>query len=385
MKYRYESFGGIVASEEPPFLAFVDRAYMRELGLARSPLWQGPDHIGVLSAPLEVHFAVTNRCSRKCLHCYMGSGPTEAGELDTDQFKSALDLLAELNVFHVALGGGEALEREDLFAIAAYARQRGLVPNLTSNGCLITGPRAEQMRIFGQVNLSLDGTAEHSAVFRGTSNFDVVDRAATHLIAAGVSTGINCVLGRRNFEQMEPLFAYAQDRGLSEIEILRYKPAGRAAGHYEAERMTDSQSRNLVPTLAELGGRYGITAKIDCSLVPMLCWGKPPIELLEKSATYGCEAGNVLLGIRANGAVAGCSFLGASGLSVFDLRDGNARRNAFLPYVEWTETAPEPCQSCEYLTICKGGCRAVSAHVTGDPMAPDPECPFVVDFYAGSD
>jgi hypothetical protein len=29
MKYRYENFGGIVASENPPFLAFVDRTYMR--------------------------------------------------------------------------------------------------------------------------------------------------------------------------------------------------------------------------------------------------------------------------------------------------------------------------------------------------------------------
>ena len=32
MKYRFENFGGIVAGENPPFLALVDREYMRQLG-----------------------------------------------------------------------------------------------------------------------------------------------------------------------------------------------------------------------------------------------------------------------------------------------------------------------------------------------------------------
>ena len=33
MKHRYENFGGIIASDAPPFLAFVDRQFMRDLGL----------------------------------------------------------------------------------------------------------------------------------------------------------------------------------------------------------------------------------------------------------------------------------------------------------------------------------------------------------------
>jgi hypothetical protein len=33
MQYRYENFGGIISSQAPPFLAYVDRNYMRQLGL----------------------------------------------------------------------------------------------------------------------------------------------------------------------------------------------------------------------------------------------------------------------------------------------------------------------------------------------------------------
>ena len=81
------------------------------------------------------------------------------------------------------------------------------------------------------------------------------------------------------------------------------------------------------------------------------------------------------LGIRASGAVAGCSFMGDSGLTVWDLKNKDTRLETFQPYFDYIKSAPEPCKSCDYLTICKGGCRAVSAHVTGDPMAPDPDCP----------
>ncbi len=382
MKYRYESFGGIIASDEPPFLAFVDRQYMRELELDASPLWEGSEEVGVLTAPLEVHFAITNACDGGCAHCYMDSGERDSKELDTAEFKKALDLLKSLDVFHIALGGGEALLRADLFEVACYARDIGLVPNLTTNGLHITKEIAKKMTCFGQVNLSLDGVGETSGVFRGTENFETVDRAAGHLLGAGISAGINCVLGRRNFDSLPDLFAYAKKKGLTEIELLRFKPVGRAADRFADERTTHAQNRALVPLLTELAKKYETTAKIDCSFVPMLCYGRPDAELLEKTATYGCEAGNVLLGIRANGTVAGCSFMGDSGLTVWDLKNPGPRLETFQPYFDYIKSAPEPCKSCDYLTICKGGCRAVSAHVTGDPMAPDPDCPFVVEYEA---
>lgn len=105
MKYRFETFGGIIASEDPPFLAFVDREYMRGLGLRDDLSWSSEDEtIGLLSAPTEVHFAITNRCQAGCPHCYMGAGSEDPGELSTESVKRALDILAKLKVFHVALG-----------------------------------------------------------------------------------------------------------------------------------------------------------------------------------------------------------------------------------------------------------------------------------------
>ncbi len=380
MKHRFETFGGIIASEDPPFLAFVDRQYMRELGLGESPLWGGSNEgIGLLSAPTEVHLAATSACPVRCDHCYMDGGERVDGEMDVATFERGLKVLADMGVFHVALGGGEALTRKEIFTLAERARELGLVPNLTISGSLLTPSLAERMSVFGQVNVSVDGVGAHRGVFREAERCAEADAAIEMLVAAGVPTGINCVVGRRNFAGIADLFDYGKDKGVNEIEFLRFKPVGRGASVYAAERTTYEQNVAITPLLAELSEQTGLCAKIDCSFVPMMCHHEPPLEVLEATATYGCEAGNVLLGVRSDGSVAGCSFLPSQGLSLFELRDRWETDPSFQQLRTWTQHAPEPCRSCGYLELCKGGCHAVAAFVTGDLSSPDPDCPRVVD------
>jgi len=68
----------------------------------------------------------------------------------------------------------------------------------------------------------------------------------------------------------------------------------------------------------------------------------------------------------------------ASRPAVTDLADYWRTPDAFGAFRQWRD-AREPCASCTYHELCRGGCKVVSAHVTGDPAAPDPECPRVVD------
>ncbi|MBW2527802.1 MAG: radical SAM protein [Deltaproteobacteria bacterium] len=384
MKHRFETFGGIIASEEPPLLAFVDRQFMRELGCGDSPLWTGADEsIGLLSAPTEVHLAATNACPVRCGHCYMQAGEPRAAEMDTGTFRRALQALADMGVFHVALGGGEALFRSDLFELAAATRQLGMVPNLTISGAVMNPELARRMAVFGQVNVSIDGVGARYGAFRDAAQFERADRAIAQLRDAGVPTGINCVVGRTTFDGIAELFEYAKRVGCNEIEFLRLKPTGRAAARYLTERTTYEQNVALAPLLLSLSERHGLCAKVDCSFVPMLCYHRPPLEALEATATYGCEAANVLLGVHSDGTVAGCSFLPAAGVSVFELRERWADHDSFRELRSWPERGPEPCRSCAYLSLCKGGCHAVAAFVSGSPDEADPDCPWVVEHRRG--
>ena len=379
MRYRFEDFGGIVASEAPPLLAFVDRQYMREMGLPDSARWLRTDEksVGLLSAPVEVHFACTNRCSLGCSHCYMDSGKKDPRELDTQQFKQALDTLSGMGVFHVAMGGGEALERSDLFELAAHARQTGLVPNLTTNGQLVDNGNAVRMRVFGQVNLSLDGVGEASRTYRDGADFSTIDRAFDRLKKAGVSAGINCVVGRNNLDHLPELFRYAEDKGISEIELLRFKPSGRGMAHYGAHRPSPEQNRLIYPLFEQLSEQFHIKTKIDCSFVPMLCYHRPPKELLDALCVCGCEAGNFLLGAHSDGRICGCSFLPVLDMNLMELPEKWDDAPALQRYRGWAEMTCEPCASCDYLGVCKGGCHAVALYAVGDMDAPDPDCPWV--------
>ena len=374
MKYRLEEFGGIISSDDPPFLAFVDQEYLRGCGVEEAELWQ--QKTGLLTAPTEVHISRTNRCSAGCEHCYMDSGDPLPNEMSTEDFKKALKALVDMGVFHVALGGGEAMESGDLFEVAHYAREIGLVPNLTTGGHLVTPENVDKLKVFGQVNLSLDSISP--SPFRPKSRIEQVTKILNLLVEHGIRAGINTVLGCQNFDEIEALCEYAKTNKLEEIEFLRLKPVGRAEKTYLDQRMTQTQARSLLPVLQAAREKYGVTLKIDCSLVPMLCYTKPEKEVLEMLALHGCEAGHILAGVTSEGFVSGCSFLPATDVQVKNLE--NEWQNVFPEYRLWNNNAVEPCKSCDYLKICKGGCHAVSSAVLGSMDLPDPDCPFVVDY-----
>lgn len=383
LQARYEQFGGIVASEEPPFLAHVDRDFMKKLGYESSSLWQGDEDDNMqLSAPLEVHFSITNRCSAGCSHCYTGATSNASGELSYEKICKTIDKLAEMGVFHIALGGGEALEREDLFDVAAYARSKGIVPNLTTSGYLITKENIDRFSVFGQVNVSIDTVNESGDLLRKGAikrRFEALEL----LQKSGVRCGINTVVTRDTLEDLPELIKTVKRLKIREIELLRLKPAGRAADQlYYDNRLTDEQNRQFLPLLKKLFKKYRVHLKIDCSFVPMVVWHNPNKKLLEQLSLYGCEAGAVLLGISPKGEVSGCSFLSANE-SIENFPESLKNSEHLNECRNWTNSAPEPCVNCEYLKLCRGGCRAVSLYTDNNFSAPDPECPRVIEYQKG--
>ena len=109
--------------------------------------------------------------------------------------------------------------------------------------------------------------------------------------------------------QLEEVMALAQKHKLQDVEFLRYKPWGRGKNNYNSMRLTNNQYKKIFPLLRKLSQKYKVTAKVDCSFIPMMCYHQPDKERMEQFAVYGCEAGNVLLGIRSDGTFSGCSFL----------------------------------------------------------------------------
>jgi radical SAM protein with 4Fe4S-binding SPASM domain len=382
---RFERFGAIVQLVVPRALVFVDRAMARRVLAVRGEpaAWRGGETtLGdeVLSAPLEAHLQLTNRCTAGCTGCYTGASAQGAPhEWGLAEWTRAIDALADAGVFHVALGGGESAALPWLGELAAHARRRGIVPNLTTSGLDGLDRLLEIANVFGQINVSIDGLGATYAAVRGFDGFARADAALRALRATKREIGINVVVTRANFGELDELFAYARDRRLSEVELLRFKPSGRGARAYAGLRCTDEQHRAFLPTVLAAAKRHRVRVKVDCSYTPMLAHHRPDRALLAELAVYGCTGGDFLVGAKPDGRLSACSFMSspASRPTVIQLADYWTAPDAFGAFRRWRD-AQEPCASCEYHSLCRGGCRVVSAHTTGDPSAPDPECPRVI-------
>ena len=384
LKARFERFGAIVQLTVPRALVFVDRAMARRVVKGDSPLWREPEsELGehVLSAPLEAHLQITNRCGAGCTGCYTGASPQGAPrEWGLDDWKRAIDSLADAGVFHVALGGGESAALPWLGDLAEHARGRGIIPNLTTSGLEGLDALVAIADRFGQINVSLDGLGATYAAVRGFDGFARADAAIRKLRAVKREVGINVVVTRHTFDELDGLFAYAAERRLSELELLRFKPSGRGAAAYRDQRCSDAQHRAFLPTILAAAKKHRVRVKVDCSYTPMLAHHKPDRTLLAELAVYGCTGGDFLVGAKPDGRLSACSFAASptSRPSVNDLAAYWAAPDAFGAFRTWRD-AREPCASCSYHDLCRGGCKVVSAHAAGDLSAPDPECPRVVD------
>lgn len=386
-RYRFERFGGVLMFERPALLVTGDRAWMRSLGLDGGAAWRGEpaeEETPRLSAPVEAHLALTNACMAGCSHCYQSSGDPLPGELGREGMLDLVDRLADAGVFHLALGGGESFLLPWMFEVAERARARGMVPNVTTSGLVMSEDLARRCRVFGRVNVSLDGTdPEGYGELRRAESFPKVDRAVRLLRKHHPRVGVNTVVTRRNAEHLEGIVRWAASRGLDEVELLRLKPAGRGAAGWWERRPTEEQNRALLGRLLAIRRRTPrVSLKVDCSFAPMVAATGADPEVLAFFSVLGCEGGDYLVGIDAAGRAKPCSFEhdagGGNRLPAAGLAARWRSPDTFPEYRGYAAAPPEPCASCPHRRVCRGGCRVVAKFVTGDPRAPDPECPRVL-------
>ncbi|HWZ83225.1 MAG TPA: radical SAM protein [Terriglobales bacterium] len=92
-------------------------------------------------APLEVSIEMTRRCPLECKHCYnnlpMGDLAARNRELSKEEHFGLLDQLVEMGAFWLLYTGGEIFARKDFLEIYTYAKQKGFLITLFTNGILI--------------------------------------------------------------------------------------------------------------------------------------------------------------------------------------------------------------------------------------------------------
>jgi radical SAM protein with 4Fe4S-binding SPASM domain len=84
---------------------------------------------------------LTERCNNNCVHCLINRPqhdlPAQVQEMSTVFVKNVLDQACDLGCLKVTFTGGEPLLRGDMKELYSYARQKGLLVSLFTNGRLL--------------------------------------------------------------------------------------------------------------------------------------------------------------------------------------------------------------------------------------------------------
>jgi len=368
-RVRFEHFGGIIATEEPATLLWVDRDYLRTRGFDGGAVWEGPDP-GCLSGPVEVEIAITTRCNLGCPCCYTSAG-RGGRDVDLKEVERFLHAAARAGAFHVAFGGGEPLLHPDLLPMGRIARERGMLPSLTTNGRLVTPKWAKQAKgLFARVNVSIDlpgGPRDPSMPLS-----ESLDAVRT-LVDAGITCGCNLILTEGIMPQLDRAFSEVSKAGADSMMILRAKPSGRGSDVHEKMRLSSETQAALIPRLLELAEKYSLPFHLDCAFAPLLMASSVSRARLEELGAYGCIAGDLLATVDPDGFVHPCSHLDFTVGRVEDLSSLWADRLAWGASRGRDSRLTGKCSGCGVRDLCRGGCAVVNAHYGLGLDQPDPE------------
>lgn len=191
--------------------------------------------------PSVIVFYATVRCNLSCPMCVDEKLKKRTDELSFVEIKKIIDQIAFFRpLFYIT--GGECLLRKDIGEIIRYAKKKGLICSLTTNGTLLTGAKAKQLVESGldRISVSIDGPKGIHDQIRGKGSFKKTIRGV-HLLQqlkkgkkqvlpsvkmAAVVTGLN-------ISRLEEIIKIAETLEIPEVVLnqLDYKSLKVAQAH----------------------------------------------------------------------------------------------------------------------------------------------------------
>lgn len=198
---------------------------------------------GINTLPLNGTLEVTVRCNLRCRHCYLpiavrqgdenaksdfplsgclplpssASFPTRSA-MGFDEIRSYLDEIVEEGCLWLLITGGEPLVRSDFMDIYQYAKHKGLLISLFTNGTLVTDQIAAQLAEYPPftIEVSLYGATANTyeAVTGVSGSFERCLRGIDLMQARGLPLQLKSMMLKANAHELVRIEELASQRGL---------------------------------------------------------------------------------------------------------------------------------------------------------------------------
>lgn len=177
--------------------------------------------------PAAGSLELTFQCNLRCVHCYLGDhrvGPPPETELSTEEIYHIFDQMADAGTLWLLLTGGEPLLRVDFQEIYLYAKRKGFVITLFTNGTLLTDHLADMLADYPPFNteITLYGATEttYERVTGIKGSYARCMRGIDLLVKRNIPLRLKAMAMSLTVAEIPAMKAYAESIGVD----FRYDP-----------------------------------------------------------------------------------------------------------------------------------------------------------------
>ncbi len=342
-----------------------------------------------------IHWSITGRCNMKCRHCYVDAPDALYGELPLADCVAIMDQMLEANIYTISLTGGEPLVRPDWWEFYQELKKRRIsVESIYTNGLLVTDKWLERFEKYEDrkllFSLSFDGIGHHDWL-RGRDGMErITIDTIQRLVKRGYPVEIETALYKDNAPAMPDTCALLAELGVRNWKISEISKSNAweqyAQEHTASQKEVNNCYLQILDRFSQLGRPFAL--QLDHRYLYSTRTGKAT-ALANHGDAEGkslkqpiCSCMRLHPYLLPNGTLMPCMPLSNCGLDhempnllKTPLCEILSDESKFFDFISIT---PEEmfaknnsqCGTCEYRTICCGGCRA-KAHACGNLYGPD--------------
>jgi MoaA/NifB/PqqE/SkfB family radical SAM enzyme len=299
---------------------------------------------------LSVGIGLTNDCNLRCAHCYRDTDHID--HLSLEQIKTICE---NLPVGGIGFGTGENALNPEFVPIVEYLYAQGIRLNLASNGYSLMDLDEGHLRMFHDVDVSIDfPTEKEQDRFRGQGNWDLVHQAIARCRSLNIPVSILATLMVINYTRMDELAGLARKNGAA-LRVNAYQAVKTDAFKLSYEQFWEGYRR-----------LFGAAEVVSCS--------EPVVRAAMGLEDVRSPCGHSSIRFNPRGQVIPCVYWPLRGdpaptiadlpLLGPDIMDGDEFRRA--------RGEPSVASGCP----CRGGCATRRA-LNGILDAHDDYCPWV--------
>lgn len=319
--------------------------------------------------PVQVAIEVTRRCPLECLHCYNNLAMDDLGakrrELSKEEHLRILDELADLGCFWLLYTGGEIFARRDFLEIYTYAKQKGFLITLFTNGTLINERIADYLAEWPPfvIEITLYGRTRetYEALTAIPGSYDRCLRGVRLLKERGLPLKLKTVATSINKHEVVAMRQFSEEELGVEFKIDgQINPRIDCSQRPLAVRLTPEEVVALDMSTRKAVSEYRKLAERDLE--------NPP-NLAQSNTVYFCGGGMNSFAINAYGEMGICVI---SQQETFSVRQSGVRQvweTSLAELRKRQRTKLTKCVQCRIQSLC-GMCPANGEMENGDRESP---------------